>query len=201
MKPIYTTVIALALAAQGAFSQTELPEAFTDGLNRAKMVFEMPEGFTSTTIIENPHMHYEYAIKHDTADIEIRYAIRPFDNLIQKYEEAKKDTSGMIRTVMINPDQVSFYAKITTATGYNISKSPIKGRNLADKVIKETYNADNGMVFFVNPKAEFGKGCKYCSMYSIYKKGLGMAFIFFIGDDQFEIVDMAAKVSGSLRFE
>lgn len=56
MKLLYTTVIALVLAVQGAFSQTELPEAFTDGLNRAKMVFEMPEGFTPAEVKDTQHL-------------------------------------------------------------------------------------------------------------------------------------------------
>ena len=87
MKTIYTLAIAIVLATQGAFSQTELPAAFTDGLKRAKMEFRMPEGFSPTSIIENPHMNYEYAIKNDTVDLEIRYAIRPLDYLIQRYEK------------------------------------------------------------------------------------------------------------------
>ena len=90
MKTIYTLAIAIVLATQGAFSQTELPAAFTDGFKRAKMEFRMPEGFSPTSIIENPHMNYEYAIKNDTVDLEIRYAIRPLDYLIQRYEKTSK---------------------------------------------------------------------------------------------------------------
>ncbi len=96
MKTIYTLAIAIVLATQGAFSQTELPAAFTDGLKRAKMEFRMPEGFSPTSIIENPHMNYEYAIKNDTVDLEIRYAIRPLDYLIQRYEKNQQDTSKNI---------------------------------------------------------------------------------------------------------
>lgn len=106
MKTIYTLAIAIVLATQGAFSQTELPAAFTDGLKRAKMEFRMPEGFSPTSIIENPHMNYEYAIKNDTVDLEIRYAIRPLDYLIQRYEKNQQDTSKNI--VSVNPDQVNF---------------------------------------------------------------------------------------------
>ncbi len=200
MKPFYAAIIALMLTAQGAFAQTELPEAFTDGLKRAKMVFEMPKEFYPVAIVNNPHARYDYAIKHDTADIEIRYFIFPLDELIQRYEESLKDTTG--RIMRIDPDQVSFFVTMSTVIGLNISKHPSpRNVTIGDELVKRIYNADNGMIFFTNPRDEFGKGYKYCSMYSVYKQGLGTACYFFLGNDQYKIVDTAAKLTGSLKFE
>lgn len=135
MRKLHFIIASLCLTAYVALAQNYLPENFTDKLERAKMTFEMPEGFTQVDVIDNPHMKYDYAIRHDTADFEVWYAIRPMDHLIRAYEESLKDTSKKI--VMINPSDDPAYALTDAmAVAHNISEVMSKPQPMNDTEAK-----------------------------------------------------------------
>ncbi len=198
MKALLATAITLMLAVRGASSQTELPSAFTDGMTRTKIEFAMPAGFTPSTIAENPHMNYEYAMQCDTSDIEIRYATRPLDKLIDSYKKSLADSTRK----MVNPDQPSSYVTIDAAVTYNISDKIISKVSLGKEFAQRCFNADGGSLTWSTPRKEFGLDHKLCMTLCTYKYGIGLAFIFFLGDDADVISQLAARedVSRSFRF-
>ena len=50
---------------------------FKSQLSECGMKINIPSGFTESKIIENDDMGYEYAVKYQDKNFELRYAIRP----------------------------------------------------------------------------------------------------------------------------
>lgn len=197
MKTLCLFILALCLALGSVFAQ---PGArFVNGLTRAKMAFSKPDGYTKTTPIDNPHMTYGHAVKNDTAAFEVRYAIRPIDEVIRLYEEGLRDSTKKI----VNPNTVSFYATSAVAVAYNISTEIIGSGSLDDEKLKHTWNADKGMLMWLKPRKEFGQDYSLCCMLCIYKEGKGNAYMFFTGNDADDILLLSSRteVFTSLKFK
>lgn len=191
MKTACLIIFGIFFITQASFAQNELPEKFTDGLKRAKMTFNMPEGYTETDIIQNPHMSYEYAIKHNSEKIEIRYAIRPMDEMLRKYEENE---------IKMHPNKILQASVIAVSANINISGSrPNLSPFNADAVNKE-FNADKGWTVLVEARQGFDNGYKYCLMVSIFKENLGTAFYFYMADDPKAFIEIL-PIFHSLKFE
>jgi hypothetical protein len=94
-----------------------LPKTFTDLLDRGNLTFQEPIGFEETKTIENRQMNYEYAIKYPKKKFEVRYAIRPLDELILDHEEREKNKKP--GDINIHPNKL--YSSLLEITTLNIS--------------------------------------------------------------------------------
>jgi len=197
MKTIHLIIFSLLFIVQASFAQNELPESFTDGLNRAQMTFDMPEGFTETEPIQNPHMLYEYALKHNTEKFEVRYAIRPIDEMLRSYKENEENKKE--GDVNIDPNTMS--EAIAMAVGFNISGNMPKMGPFDADAVKREFNADKGYTTFVEAREGFDNGYKYCMMVCIFKENLGNAFYFYMADNQETLVKMMPGVFHTLKFK
>lgn len=189
MKSLCLLFLILSLSVGSAFAQ---PGArFVNGLTRAKMKFSKPDGYTKITPIDNPHMTYGHVLKNDTAAFEVRYAIRPIDDLIRYYEEGLKDSTRKI----VNPNTVSFYTTSAVAVAHNISTEIIGSGPLDDEKVKYTWNADKGMLIWLKPKKMFGQNYSLCCMLCLYKEGRGNAYMFFMGNNEKDISFLFSRTS------
>ncbi|MBB6131649.1 hypothetical protein [Mucilaginibacter lappiensis] len=74
-----------------------LPANFQKKLSESKMVFTKPKGTSEVPIIENTGVHYDYALKLNDKNIEIRYLILPiykwmFDTYNNRRQKSPGDT-------------------------------------------------------------------------------------------------------------
>lgn len=102
---------------------------------------------------------------------------------------------------MVNPDDLSFLGTMFIATAFNISEKVYKLEGFPDEAVKQEFNADAGLIIMTVLKEGFGKGYKYCMMMGLYKKGLGIAFYFYMMNNIGTYTNLYAQPFHSLKFK
>ena len=160
-------------------------------------MFEAPKTLVPTAIIYNHAMSYEYALKYPDKNFEIRYAVRPSDNLWKEYMAAQKSKAKS--AVNINPDstyQSAFQTIIANASNGEFPKIT----EFQKEAVKREFNADWGGTVIIHPRKEFGQDYKYCMIIALHRSHAGDAYIFFLADKQEGFNDLVAPAFHSLLF-
>ena len=180
------------------FTISDLPKEFVELLDRAKMKFTEPNGYKRNDPIENEQMNYELAYKHSNKRFEVRYAIRPMDNLLKEYNAREKNKNK--GDINIHPNK--WYKNVFEATILNISGGQLPEYSIFDKeAVKKEFNADWGATVGVTVGKEFGQDYKYCLVVFIHKDNLGDAYVFYLYDDKDLIGEEMMPIFHSLKFK
>jgi len=194
LKYVIAVVILISLA---SFTPEDLPKSFTDLLSRADMMFEAPKTLVSTPVVFNKAMAYEYALKYPDKNFEIRYAVRPSDNLWREYEHAEKNKKP--GSVNVNPDSMYLAAFQSVITNTTNNEYP-KITEFQKEAVKAEFNADWGGTVVIHPRKEFGQDYKFCMIVAIHKSHAGDAYIFYLSDTDDGFNDRVAPAFHSLLF-
>jgi hypothetical protein len=152
---ILVTIIAITTNAQ----------TFDQLLNQTNMQFSIPPDFVEVPIINNADVSYDFAIKSNTAALEVRFRIWPIDRK-QK-----------------NPNAI-YHAMLVTM-GLNISNGQmIKSQQYPAQSVKAEFGADAGSSGVVPIGSEFGKGYRFCLISVIHKDNVADAYVFYLYNDQ-----------------
>jgi hypothetical protein len=198
MNKIKTFSTGLLLLVLTSFTSDNLPKTFSDLLDRANLTFQNPTEFIETNIIENQQMNYEYALKHPQRKFEVRYAIRPLDNLLSDYEEKEKNKKP--GDINIHPNK--FYLSLLQATTLNISGGQLPEVTVFDQqAVKQEFNADWGATTFVEVGKEFGQNYKYCMIVAIHKDNFADAYFFYLSDTKDGFGELMDPAFHSLKFK
>lgn len=161
------------------------------------MTFEMPKGFVETSVVANSRMNYDYAIKHETKHFEVRFALRPLNDLIKAYKELEKNKKD--GDINLNPNK--FYQTSLQATVLNISGGQMpQFSQFPPQAVKAEFNAEWGATSFFEVGKEFGQTYKYCMVVAIHKDNLADAYYFYLSDKQETINELAEPVFHCLKF-
>jgi hypothetical protein len=181
-----------------SFQSDSLPKEFSELLERANMVFRVMDGFHETKPIQNSQMNYEFAVMNKNKDFEIRYAIRPLDNLIKEYEELeRKKKPG---DANVNPN--NYYPITFQATVMNISGGTYKEPSIFDKTsVNNEFNADWGASTFIEVGKDFGQEYKYCMIVALHKKNVADAYLFFLTYKKEIMENNINKVFYTIKFK
>lgn len=198
MNKIKILIIGLCFVILTSFSSENLPKEFIDLLNRSEMTFNQPEGYLETPKVENQQMNYEYAIINHNKDFEIRYAIRPLDELIKNYNEQKENGTSGNSNLHPNKFHVpTFHAVIFNVSGGKFSKI----NEFTPEAIKKEFNADWGAMAMVEVGKEFGQNYKYCFIITIHKDNVGDAYCFYLTNTQESFAKNLQEPFHSLKFK
>ncbi|MDR2955669.1 MAG: hypothetical protein LBV43_11360 [Prevotella sp.] len=205
MKNALTIIFSLLLISQVLFAQEETEKeptlTFAELVEKNLMTFAMPEGYKEVETIKNPHMNYEYAIKHETEDFEIRYAIRSLEGLINDYEEREKNKKEGEE----NSHPNAMYPTIAFVVGSNISgimPDKMKIAPFPDESVKNEFGADKGCnTTFDQVREQFANGYKNCTMVVIQKDDVATAYCFFMYNDVNTFMKLAMPTFYRLRFK
>ena len=198
MKKVNFAIYFILLLSVSSFQSDKNAVNFKNQLAKAGLSFEMPKGYTETKIISNQQMNYEYAIKHPEKNFEVRYAIRPLEDLIKSFNESEKNKKT--GDININPNQ--FFASSFQATCLNISGGQMPRVNQFPKqAVKLEFNADWGATTFMKVGKEFGQQYQFCMLIAIHKDNLADAYIFYLSDKQETISELVEPVFHSLKFK
>jgi len=141
---------------------------FVQLLNENDLEFKMPNNFELTDVVKNYDVFYQYAIKHQKSDFEIRYFIQSADY-------------NTINTSPIQRDNISFslFTILTmNASGSNWSNVP-EIKEIPISSFDFTWEAYSG--FYTKP--EFGKDFNYCEIYARRLKSSQMLYYFMMYND------------------
>jgi hypothetical protein len=195
IKTFATGLLSLVLT---SFTPDNLPKTFTDLLDRGNLTFQKPTGFEETKTIENRQMNYEYAIKYPKKKFEVRYAIRPLDDLLRDYEEKEKNKKP--GDINIHPNKL--YSSLLQVTTLNISGGQLPEVTVFDKqAVKQEFNADWGATTFVEVGKEFGQNYKYCMIVAIHKDNFADAYFFYLSDTKDGFDELMNPAFHSLKFK
>ena len=198
MNKIKLLLTGLSFTILTAFSVKELPKPFSELLDRAKMTFGKTNELVETKPIENRQMNYEYALITRSKDFEVRYAIRPLDNLIEEYNKSERNKQP--GDINIHPNKL--YVALFQTTVLNISNGQLPEPTIFDKeAVKEEFNADWGATVFVEVGKEFGQNYKYCLVVAIHKDNVGDAYCFYLSEKKENIDNNMKKLFQSLKFK
>jgi hypothetical protein len=198
MNKIKFFITGLCFVILTSFSSDNLPKKFTDLLSITKMTFNQPDEYSEIQVIENQQMNYEYAIINNAKDFEIRYAIRPLDEMIKNYNEREKNKKP--GDTNIHPNKL--HTATFQAVVFNVSggKFPKIGEFNPESVKKE-FNADWGALTMVEVGKEFGTNYKYCFLIAIHKDDVGDAYCFYLSNTKEGITKNMQAPFHALRFK
>jgi hypothetical protein len=188
-------LIFILFAGLCAFTGDDLPLQFKSKLDRAQMTFNSPAGYTEMPLVTNSQMRYDYAVKLDAKDFEIRYAIRPLDSVFIQFAAMKKQGG-----VVINPNKL--YSGLFMATVMNLSGGKLFKINVFDTTaVKKEFNADWGATCIFPIVGEFGKGYNTCMAIALHKNNLGDAYIFYLSNAANNYQNELLPVFYALKFK
>lgn len=113
----------------------------------------------------DPYVRYDYAIRSKKEDMEIRYALRPFDPSLPRTQY---------------PNLTVFSALSSAAT--NSQEAVISQISIPQKEVEEVFGADWGILYQFTPKPGFSEA-PMGRLLAIYKEEVGLALVFFFFDD------------------
>lgn len=181
-----------------SYSFSLKPDQFSELLTRSELIFTQPENFTAIEIIDQNTMQYEYALKHNTKNFEVRYAIRPLDELIKTYE--KKEKNKKEGDINIHPNKL--YETLLQSTTMNISGGYLPEIVVFDSLaVRQEFNADWGGTTYVEVGNAFGANYKYCITVAIHKNNVADAYLFFLSDNTENFDDVMLSAFHSLKFK
>ncbi|MBI3133812.1 MAG: hypothetical protein HYZ14_03970 [Bacteroidetes bacterium] len=164
-------LITFGLLLKGLLSASAQTD-FLKILEENQLTFEKPADFEEVPVKENPDLYYNYAMKHITANLEVRYSIFSLKQMLLDYEESKKDTS---RT-MLNPNNLYkslMVVNILNISQLNLSKEGIpKAAAFNSESVMQEFGCEYGATAFFEVNSTFSEGYKYCSMVYLHKENV-----------------------------
>lgn len=178
-----------------------VPQRFTDLLNRAKMIFDKPDLLIEAAIEDNSQMRYDYALVTATKNFEARYVVRPLDSMLAKYQKDIADKKP--GTTHINPNKL--HKALFTAILMNISGGKMPNiKTLDPAAVKVTFNTNWGAVAETEVKGKFAGNYQRCTVFAIHKDEVGDAYLFLLADstiDKQKFGQLTNPILPSLRFK
>ena len=147
-------------------------DTFSNLLAENKLLFSIPNGFTTIKVKENYNVFYQYAISDTNSNFEIRFFIKSLKNLL-------KDT------VTFNPNNFSynFLGSMALNASGNILPDIPQIDLFSKEAVKNEFNANWGGTTAFNPKTEFGKGFSFCALNCLRLDNVCEVYIFYMFDD------------------
>jgi hypothetical protein len=180
---VVSVIVLLAAASAPAriHAQISLNPQFVRSLDENGLTFRETalQNYSPAQITANPHMNYELAVRSRKVPLEIRYAIR-------RYDESPKVATA-------KPELVA--RAIFQAVMLNIAQDGGRETGVLDstefdaKDVQHDFNAEWGATALVIPKSEFARGFDRCMIVYVYRKR-GGAFTFYLFNNQGAVAAM-----------
>lgn len=150
-----------------SYAQLNLPLEFASELYRLKidLIEPLEASYKPVRIAKNDYLNCSYVIWSKKEQLEIRYAIAP-------YNENK--------TTDLFPDLKSFTMASNLAT--NDESAVITKLSVEKDRLQNDFRADWGTIFHFRPKPAFSDK-EHCQMLALYKDEQAYAYVFFLFDD------------------
>jgi len=158
-------------------------KAFLQKLEQTEIdIFVPTEGkYKSIRPPKNDYQAIDHVIFSKQEDIEIRFAIIPFDENNPTTQVPHVDFMRVVTSTATNEDE----------------EAVVSVHAIEDAELKEHFNADWGSMAYYQPKSRFSK-YKHCRLLSLFTEGKGTVHVFFLFDEPSRSLDNRLH---SLRFQ
>jgi len=160
--------------------------SFNDVLNKYSLQLTIPENFSEVPVKNNSAIKYQYALKHDSLDFEIRFLITGINKALDLPDD--KRSLSLFTSIVLN------------ASGEVLPNIP-KIQEFGSGLAKVDYNADWVANSSFLSKSKFSEGFSYCSVIALRKNQIGEAYIFFLFNDKNQGAKLVSKTTTCLKFE
>lgn len=191
MKTLLTCAI-LCLFCQVSIAQSgnsALPTDFQKKLDEAKMTFVKPEGLSEIPVVKTDKVNYDYALKLNNRNVEIRYAIRPISKEIFAMYDNRVKKEG---DTVLNPNKIHrmltpmMYSRIS---GGKITPQKISVQYFKPESIKTNAGADVGSMSTGPLGSDWAQAYTFGFYVMLHKDNLADAYIFYLFEDEKQMVD------------
>lgn len=174
---LFLIIICTLCISLKANAQIELPTTFTQKLEQHHIHIALPleNKFKTVKIDSSKYMPYDFAIKSRKEKLEMRYYIHPFEVNDSTMNDIPQVQSMLLLTNIAKNEEDA----ITAVHRINQSE------------LKETYQADWGIVAYFQPKTTFSHFTD-CKMVALFKEGQATAYIFYLFDGYNDALDQYA---------
>jgi hypothetical protein len=180
MKQIFISVCTFCLLSFLLLHAQGPPDNFQRLLQQNLLQYVIPPGFHETPVTANRDVMYDYAIKSNVKNLEIRYRIWPTDKDISHFD-------AMVVTMALN------------ISGGEMIQTKHYGK--AD--VKSEFGGDAGSTGMVRINSDFGKGYKFCMISAIHKNRIADMYTFYLFDDPNTVIEAIStdNIYHALRFK
>jgi hypothetical protein len=170
---------------------------FKSKLVNCGMKINIPTGYIESKVVENQDMRYDYVIKNQDNDFELRYSISPITKTTYANDTEKKMMEDHIAFRNTSYKVILMTIITNVAGGGTVTKL----LEYDASAVKKEFNADWGGTIILEPKSDFGKGFKKCMIVTIHKKDLADAYFFFMFNTKEKFMQYAVPLFHSMQFE
>ena len=167
---LFLSIISTAFFAQ----KIKYSKSFTQKIEQIQIdLFTPVEGkYKSIRPTKNNYQTIDHVIVSKQEDLEIRYAIIPFNEWDKTTQIPNIDFMRVVTSTATNED----------------NDAVISMHQIEDDNLKEHFNADWGNIAYFQPKSKFSNR-KHCRLLGLYNEGKGMVYVFFLFDEPSRFLD------------
>jgi hypothetical protein len=183
MKKILLLLIFASLYSYSIAQKIKYSKDFIKKLEQTQIdLFTPTEGkYKSRRPSKNDYQKIDHQIFSKKENLEIRYAILPFDEKDQRTQVPHID-----------------FMRVVTSTATNENEEAlISVHQIGETELKEHFNANWGNIAYFQPKIRFSDR-KHCRLLGLYAEGKGMVYVFFLFDEPSQYLDNRLQ---ALRFK
>jgi len=182
IKKLVILLILYCIASSLPAQKIKYNKSFLKKLEQVQIDLYTPvEGkYKSLRPSRNDYQPIDHIIFSKQEDLEIRYAIIPFN---------EKDKSTQV-------PNIDFMRVVTSCATNRQEDAVISMHGLDEDDLIEHFNADWGNIAYFQPKVRFSNR-KHCRLLGLYKEGRGMVYVFFLFDEADRMLDNRLQ---ALRF-
>jgi len=192
MKSILTTIslslllITNSCSAQKGASNGNKDHSFKTTLEQKQIALNLPKNFKEVPVKDNPDVNYQYALKHDSLDFEIRFLVADINEALDLPND--KRSLSLFTSIVLN------------ASGEALPNIP-KIQELGQGVANMEYNADWVANSSFYAKSTFSKGFDINSVIALRKNDVAEVYVFFLFNDREKGAALVSKLATCLKFK
>lgn len=158
---------------------------FKKYLLASQMIYTPGEEFVETSVLTNRELLYQYALKHSSKKLEVRYAFFPY--AMDQYAANNAVYKEFARTIALN------------IAGNE--KNILRQTEFSQRDVTTEFFADWGASILVKCKSGFGKGYKMAMIVALHKSNVADAYEIFLFDEMVEVMDVFTSQYYSIVFK
>lgn len=174
-----------------------LPAEFQKKLNEANMSFVKPDGVTEIPVVKTNKINYDYALKLNDRNVEIRYAIRPLSKeVFEAYENRQKKDGDTV----LNPNKIHrllspmMYSAIS---GGKVESKAVLIQYFKPETVKRSAGADVGTMSSGPLGSDWAQAYNFGFYVMLHKDNLADAYIYYLFENEKQMVETFKKITSN----
>ncbi len=187
-----TLIIAIGLCLTTSVQASQAMTGFNDLLDEAGMTFDQPLDYAPIEIQPSQLFPYEYALKRNNNNMEVRYSIRPLARIEIDYEDPHNAAP--------EPNHI-FTMMFTALIGQLSSGGSTPHREFRVEEARQKFNADWAALSVFDVEQSYAGQYQQAFLLAMHKNNLSDAYMVILFNDYNEIKPQLDTVMRSLRFK